>query len=376
MPLKLKLKVKPNSDEREQSPRAATSAKKGKRSRQAVYDTDSDSDGTRPSKRRTSVPAQPPPRTRPDEKSRKKSNRTYSPDPADSEQDERAAQKEEDEVDVEGYDSADARAPGATRQRAISERQPENDEDQNDLASTESSGSSSPGVPAPSRKQSTRRAERPPRTKANRIESEDEDDYAKEKQTSDGEYGSQPQSRQADTPPRSAKPVPSMRAPTRQSSGPSSTPTATKPLRKPVGSKNKDKEAEKTSGSALSSIPAIPRRPRDVSAVVKDTQDMDLLNKDVYNQLFNASSTSKPVAKNVQNEAKQKEIDAKRAAAKAALLQARSTSFDLQLPTDKVLAFESRLRKIHRWYAPSALGFTYHEELRNASQRQRQRQQQ
>lgn len=96
---------------------------------------------------------------------------------------------------------------------------------------------------------------------------------------------------------------------------------------------------------------------------------MDLMNKDVYNQLFN-SSAAKPVAK-TQNEAKQKEINAKRAAAKAALLEARTSSFDLQLPTDKVLAFENRLRKLHRWYAPSALGFTYHEELRLQRQRQR-----
>ncbi|KDN51219.1 hypothetical protein RSAG8_00848, partial [Rhizoctonia solani AG-8 WAC10335] len=91
---------------------------------------------------------------------------------------------------------------------------------------------------------------------------------------------------------------------------------------------------------------------------------MDLLNKDVYNQLFNTSASSKQVTKHVQNEAKQKEIDGKRAAARAALLEARNSSFDLQLPTDKVLAFENRLRKLHRWYAPSALGFTSHEELR------------
>lgn len=243
------------------------------------------------------MPAQPPPRTRPEEtKSRKqKSSRTYTPDPTDSEQDEGVAQREEDEVDVEGYDSGDARASGATRPKSASDRPHENDYDQDDLADTESSRSPSPGVPAPLRKQSTRRAERPPRTKANRIESDDEDGYSGEKQASEGEYGTQSQSRQADTPPRSAKPAPSMRAPTRQATGSSSTPTATKPLRKPVGSRPKDKEAEKTSSSALSSIPAIPRRPRDVSAVVKETQDMDLLNKDVYNQLFNVRLVISPL---------------------------------------------------------------------------------
>lgn len=62
----------------------------------------------------------------------------------------------------------------------------------------------------------------------------------------------------------------------------------------------------------------------------------------------------------MQNEARQKEIEAKRAAAKAALVEARvggvnvwdvmfmdlqASSFDLQLPTDKVLAFEASLWK-------------------------------
>lgn len=232
--------------------------------------------------------AQPAPRHAEETKPRKqKSSRTYSPDPAESEPGEQAAHREDNEVDVEAYDSEDARAPAPKRQKAASDHQPENDDDQGDLANTESSPSSSPGVPALSRKQSARRPERPSRTKANRIvESEDEDDHAEEKQASEGEYGTQSQSRQIDSPPRSAKPVPSMRAPTRQSTGSSSTPTAPKPLRKPVGSRTKDKEVEKTPGSALSSIPAIPRRPRDVSAVVKETQDMDLLNKDVYDQLF------------------------------------------------------------------------------------------
>ncbi|KAG9127892.1 hypothetical protein FRC07_007967 [Ceratobasidium sp. 392] len=141
------------------------------------------------------------------------------------------------------------------------------------------------------------------------------------------------ESKDSKTPSPALAPTPKPpRAPIRQDS------TTTKPIRKPVasgGSKSKEKEP------ALSAIPAIPRRPKDALAAVKDTQDMDLLNKDVYNQLFNTSSSSKPIAKNAQTEAKQKEINAKRQAAKSALLEARDSTFDLQLPTDKVLAFEA-----------------------------------
>ncbi|KAG9083446.1 hypothetical protein FS749_006021 [Ceratobasidium sp. UAMH 11750] len=202
------------------------------------------------------------------------------------------------------------------------------------MADTSSSCLSSPD-PSPARKQPAPKPERASRSKPNRIESDEEDPRA---------------------PSPTPTPVPKPpRAPIRQDS--------TRPVRKPVGSGSRVKEKEKEATPVLSSIPAIPRRPKDASAV-KDTQDMDLLNKDVYNQLFNASSSSKPITKNAQTEAKQKEINAKRQAARSALLKARESTFDLQLPTDKVLAFESRLRKLHRWYAPSALGFTYHEELR------------
>ncbi|CAE6465659.1 unnamed protein product [Rhizoctonia solani] len=307
--MRVKLKTQNISDEEEDVPRVATSAKKGKRTRQIVEDGSSSSDHAPPSKRRSSSAA--PPRTKASKKS--------SVDFTDSESD----ANEEVEVDVEG--SSDA---------------PPDD----DAADTASSHSSSPAKLRTRRRASSK-------AKSTRVQSDDEQGHTSENEDTP-------------LPPRQAKALPSIprRQPTQSSS--SSTPTATKPLRKPVTSKqSKDKDTEKST-AAKSNIPSIPRRPKDVSAVVKDTQDMDLLNKDVYNQLFNASASSKPVAKHVQNEAKQKEIDAKRAAAKAALLEARTSSFDLQLPTDKVLAFENRLRKLHRWYAPSALGFTYHEELR------------
>ncbi|KAL5636714.1 hypothetical protein ACGC1H_000621 [Rhizoctonia solani] len=307
--MRVKVKTQNASDEEEDAPRAAASTKKGKRSRQIVEDGSSSSDQAPPSKRRSSSAA--PPKSKASKKS---------VDFTDSESD---ANKEA-EVDVEGSD-----APP----------------DDDDAADTASSHSSSPVKPRASRRQALSKA------KSNRVQSDD-----------DGG----PTSENEDTapPPRQVKVLPAIpRRQTTQSS--SSSPTVTKPLRKPVTSRqSKDKDIERSSGGAKSNIPSIPRRPKDASAVVKDTQDMDLLNKDVYNQLFNTSTSSKPATKHVQNEAKQKEIDAKRAAAKAVLLEARTSSFDLQLPTDKVLAFENRLRKLHRWYAPSALGFTYHEELR------------
>ncbi|KAH7343560.1 hypothetical protein B0J17DRAFT_642876 [Rhizoctonia solani] len=299
----MRTKGKPQitSDEEEDTPRVAPSAKKGKRSRQIVEDGSSSSDQAPPSKRRSSSAAPP----------KSKTSKKASVDFTDSDSD----ANEEGNVDVEGNSDA-----------------PPLDDDAADTASSHSS--------SPAKLRTSRRQAHLPRPK----------------QTSENE--------DTPPPPRPAKTIPSIprRQPTQSSS--SSTPTAAKPLRKPVTSKqSKDKDAERQS-AATSNIPSIPRRPKDVSAVVKNTQDVDLLNKDVYNQLFNTSASSKPVAKHVQNEAKQREIDAKRAAAKAALLEARASSFDLQLPTDKVLAFENRLRKLHRWYAPSALGFTYHEELR------------
>ncbi|KAG8733636.1 hypothetical protein FRC11_004453 [Ceratobasidium sp. 423] len=309
--MRVKLKAQNASDEEEDVPHVATSAKKGKRTRQTVEDGNSGSDHAPPSKRRSSSVAPP----------KSKASKKSSVDFTDSESD----ANEEAEVDVEG--SSDAPLPD------------------DDEADTASSHSSSPAK-LRTRRQTSSKA------KSARVQSDDEGEHTSENEDSV-------------PPPRQAKALPSIprRQPTQSSS--SSTPTATKPLRKPVTSKqSKDKDAERSSTTAKSNIPSIPRRPKDASGVVKDTQDMDLLNKDVYNQLFNTSASSKPVAKHVQNEAKQKEIDAKRAAAKAALLEARTSSFDLQLPTDKVLAFENRLRKLHRWYAPSALGFTYHEELR------------
>ncbi|CAE6466552.1 unnamed protein product [Rhizoctonia solani] len=308
--MRVKVKTQNTSDEEEDAPRVAASAKKGKRSRQIVEDGSSSSDQAPPSKRRSSSAV--PPKS----KAPKKSSVDFTDSDSDA--------KEETDVDVEGSD-----APP----------------DDDDAADTASSRSSSPAKPRASRRQTLSKA------KSNRVQSDE-----------DGG----PTSENEDTvpPPRRVKVLPAI--PRRQATqSSSSSPTVTKPLRKPVTSKqSKDKDIERSSGAARSNIPSIPRRPKDASTVVKDTQDMDLLNKDVYNQLFNTSTSSKPATKHVQNEAKQKEIDAKRAAAKAALLEARASSFDLQLPTDKVLAFENRLRKLHRWYAPSALGFTYHEELR------------
>ncbi|CAE6403654.1 unnamed protein product [Rhizoctonia solani] len=313
--MRVKVKAQNTSDEEEDAPRVAASAKKGKRSRQIVEDGSSSSDHAPPSKRRSSSAAP----------SRSKASKKSSVDFTDSESD----ANEEADVDVDG--NSDAPPP---------------DEDAADTASSRSS--------SPAKTRTSRRQASSSKAKSNRVQSDDEEDD--ERPTSENE----------DTvpPPRQVKALPAIprRQPTQSSS---SSPTVTKPLRKPVTAKqSKDKDGERPSGTAKSNIPSIPRRPKDASAVVKDTQDMDLLNKDVYNQLFNTSGGSKPVTKHVQNEAKQKEIDAKRAAAKAALLEARASSFDLQLPTDKVLAFENRLRKLHRWYAPSALGFTYHEELR------------
>ncbi|CAE6470283.1 unnamed protein product [Rhizoctonia solani] len=310
--MRAKIKAQITSDEEEDTPRVAASAKKGKRSRQIVEDGSSSSDHEPPSKRRSSSAAPP----------KSKASKKPSVDFTDSDSD----ANEEADVDVE----------------ANSDAPPVDD----DAADTASSHSSSPAKPRASRRQLVSA-----KAKANRVQSDDDEEGTSENEDTP-------------PPPRPAKTVITIprRQPTQSSS--SSTPTATKPLRKPVTSKqSKDKDTERQSAAA-SNIPSIPRRPKDVSAVVKNTQDVDLLNKDVYNQLFNTSASSKPVAKHVQNEAKQKEIDAKRAAAKAALLEARASSFDLQLPTDKVLAFENRLRKLHRWYAPSALGFTYHEELR------------
>jgi len=314
MPPRIKLKVS-SEEEQDHAPQVATSSKKGKRSRQILDDDGSNSDRPPPTKRRTSAATARP--------------RSHKEPEEDADQ----------EVDIEGSDS-----DSPSRQA-----RPTNDSD-DDAADTNSSRSSSPG-PTP-RKQPAPKPSQASRSKPNRIESDEEDEASSDDQA---------RSRSAETikPPR-----PPTRQPTLTTRDPTPTGTAIKPLRKPVaGSKNKEKEKD-AAASVLSGIPAIPRRPKDALAAVKDTQDMDLLNKDVYNQLFNTSSSSKPITKNVQNEAKQKEINAKRQAAKAALFQARESTFDLQLPTDKVLAFESRLRKLHRWYAPSALGFTYHEELR------------
>lgn len=328
MPSKLKLKVRDSSDEEEDVPRVANSAKKGKRSRQIV-DGSSDSEPAPPSKRRTpSVGQSKPRKQRPSKKS--------SVEFTDSENEDQEAN-----VDVEGTDS-----DAAPRSKAVED---------DDAADTDSSHSASTvGRPAP-RRQHSQRPEKASKSRSNRIQSdEDGDDY--ERQSDDD----QPT---RSSPPARPKPAPPIaRPPTRQPTASSSSTPTPKPLRKPITKAKDDKPG-------LGNIPAIPRRPKDASAVVKDTQDMDLLNKDVYNQLFNTSSTPKP-AKHTQNEAKQKEINAKRAAAKAALLEARTSSFDLQLPTDKVLAFENRLKKLHRWYAPSALGFTYHEEVRLQRQRQ------
>ncbi|CAE7058982.1 unnamed protein product [Rhizoctonia solani] len=322
--MRAKIQAQDISDEEEEIPRVAASAKKGKRPRQIVEDASSSSDHAPPSKRRSSSAAP----------LKSKASKKSSIDFTDSDSD----ANEEADVDVEG--NSDAPPP---------------DDDATDTAS---SRSSSPAKPRASRRQALSK------TKSSRVQSDDDGG-----RTSENE----------DTvpPPRQGKGLPTIprRQPTQSSS---STPTVTKPLRKPVTAKQ---SKDKASGTATSNIPSIPRRPKDASAVVKDTQDMDLLNKDVYNQLFNVCvslysllpqicpshiqtpASSKPATKHVQNEAKQKEIEAKRAAAKAALLEARTSSFDLQLPTDKVLAFENRLRKLHRWYAPSALGFTYHEEL-------------
>ncbi|KAG8744576.1 hypothetical protein FRC10_009912 [Ceratobasidium sp. 414] len=207
----------------------------------------------------------------------------------------------DEEVDIEASDSD---APAPPRQGP----DPRNDDD-DDVVDTSSSRLSSPD-PSPARKQPAPKPERASRSKPSRIESDDED-------------------------PKPPSPTPALkppRAPIRQDS-------VAKPLRKPVGAGSRAKEREKE--AAPGTVPAIPRRPKDALAAVKDTQDMDLLNKDVYNQLFNTSSSSKPIAKNAQTEAKQKEINAKRQAAKSALLNARESTFDLQLPTDKVLAFEA-----------------------------------
>ncbi|CAE6395223.1 unnamed protein product [Rhizoctonia solani] len=319
--MRTKVKDQNESDEEEDVPRVATSAKKGKRSRRIAEDGSSSSDHGPPNKRRSSSAA--PPKSH-KSKASKKSSVNYTDSESDA--------NEEVDVDVEGSGS-EALLPD------------------DDAADTASSHSSSPAKSRPTRRQALSS-----RSKPSRVQSDDE-----REQASENEEAAPTRQLKILTIPR--------RQPTVSSS--SSTPTATKPLRKPVTYKQpKDKDAERPSNTTISSIPSIPRRPKDASAVVKDTQDMDLLNKDVYNQLFNTSAGSKPVTKHVQNEAKQKEIDTKRAAAKAALLDARTSTFDLQLPTDKVLAFENRLRKLHRWYAPSALGFTYHEELRLQRQRQ------
>ncbi|CAE6420446.1 unnamed protein product [Rhizoctonia solani] len=294
----------PNESDEEDVSRVATGAKKGKRARQIAEDGSSGSDHGPPYKRRSSSAV--PPKSH-KSKASKKSSANYT----DSES------EENEEVDVEGEGSgSEALAPD------------------DDAADTASSHSSSPAKPRQTRRQTSSS-----RSRANRVQSDDEEEQASENE----EVVPPPRQVKALTIPR--------RQPTTSSS--SSTPTATKPLRKPVTSKqSKDKGSERPPNTAISSIPSIPRRPKDASVVVKDTQDMDLLNKDVYNQLFNASASSKPATKHVQNEAKQKDIDAKRAAAKAALLEARTSTFDLQLPTDKVLAFENRLHKLHRWYPP------------------------
>ncbi|KAG8678281.1 hypothetical protein FRC09_019965 [Ceratobasidium sp. 395] len=274
-----------SDDEQEYTSQVATTSKKGKRSRQIVDDDGSESDHAPPAKRRTPGATKIKPHT----------------EPAHSEPDDSG----DEEVDIEGIDS----------DTPASRQNPRNDDD--DAADTSSSRSASPD-PGPTRKQQS--LSKPERTssksKLNLIESDDED------------------SKSASPAPTPVAPKPP-RPPIRQDSAT----TTTKPLRKPVAAGSRAKEREKESVLALSNIPAIPRRPKD--AAVKDTQDMDLLNKDVYNQLFNTSSLSKPIAKNAQTEAKQKEINAKRQAAKSALLEARDSTFDLQLPTDKVLAFEA-----------------------------------
>ncbi|GAB1519872.1 hypothetical protein RhiTH_002943 [Rhizoctonia solani] len=318
------VKVQNESDEEEDIQRVAPSAKKSKRTRHIVDDGSSSSDHGPPSKRRSSSAV--PPKSH-KSKTSKKSGTNYTDSDSDA--------NEEADVDVEGSGS-EALPP------------------EDDAADSASSHSSSPA-----KSRTTRRQALASRPKSNRVQSDEESGQASENE----EIAPLPRQAKIPTIPRR-----------QQTASSSSTPTATKPLRKPVTSQQpKDKDSERLSSATISGIPSIPRRPKDASAVVKDTQDMDLLNKDVYNQLFNTPASSKPVAKHVQNEAKQKEIDAKRAAAKAALLEARASTFDLQLPTDKVLAFENRLRKLHRWYAPSALGFTYHEELRLQRQRQQQR---
>ncbi|QRV72988.1 hypothetical protein RhiJN_01002 [Ceratobasidium sp. AG-Ba] len=285
MPSRSKPRASSDDDEEEYTSQVATSAKKGKRSRQVVND-DSESDHAPPAKRRT-----------PATKSKPRARRATS-EPSG-----------EEDVDVEGTDSDTLVAP-STRQRSTSSARRDDHED-DDVADTDSSHLSSPD-PSPARKQTATKPERSSKSKLNRIDSDEE--------------GS-----------KSASPAPPQkppRPPVRQDS-------TSKPLRKPVAAGSRSKEKEKDATPSLSTIPSIPRRPKDALATIKDTQDMDLLNKDVYNQLFNTSATSKPIAKSAHTEAKQKEINAKRQAAKSALLKARESTFDLQLPTDKVLAFEA-----------------------------------